>query len=97
MGFELTSLILSLKSRTTLILCPFLLAKFLGTYLDLLTNLCQSSLSTLKGLIPTRKVFWSSCRFSLNRSGMDLLNPCPTLYCLINTILSTLGLRNLSA
>ncbi|RID45905.1 hypothetical protein BRARA_I02599 [Brassica rapa] len=31
---------------------------------DLLTNLCRTSLSILKGPIPTRRVFWCSCRYS---------------------------------
>ncbi|RID78698.1 hypothetical protein BRARA_A01494 [Brassica rapa] len=63
---------------------------------DLLTNLCRTSLSTLKGPIPTRRVFWSSCRYSSNRSDTNCWDceiPCSTLSYLISTILSTLGLR----
>ncbi|KAG5407708.1 hypothetical protein IGI04_013827 [Brassica rapa subsp. trilocularis] len=33
---------------------------------DLLTNHYRTSLSTLKGPIPIRRVFWSSCRFLVN-------------------------------
>ncbi|KAG5396845.1 hypothetical protein IGI04_018659 [Brassica rapa subsp. trilocularis] len=52
-----------------------------------------------KGPIPTRRVFWSSYRFSSNRSDTNCWDceiPCPTLSYLISTILSTLGLMRLA-
>ncbi|KAG5394413.1 hypothetical protein IGI04_024376, partial [Brassica rapa subsp. trilocularis] len=66
---------------------------------DLLTNLYRTSLSTLKGPIPTRRVFWSSCRYSstaLDTNCWDCEISCPILFYLISTILSTLGLRRLA-
>ncbi|KAG5389378.1 hypothetical protein IGI04_030919 [Brassica rapa subsp. trilocularis] len=50
----------------------------------------SSTFDTLsrKGPIPTRRVFWSSCRFLVNRSDTNCWDceiPCPTLSYLINT------------